>query len=206
MANHRFSPDWRGETGFIIAGGSSVKGQPIERLKGQRVIVINSSYQIAPFADYLIFSDERWWTNNKGKLGEFSGRVICAWERLIDPAILKVGRRKPPGLSRDPSVVTVNWTTLTAAIDVMAHLGVLRIVLLGADMKRGPNGECHHHKPHPWKLLDINFPKQIEDLKSLVAPLKQRGIEVINCSPGTSLPFWPVMNLSDVLDAEQRAA
>ena len=36
-------------------------------------------------------------------------------------------------------------------------------------------------------------------LKHLQDP---RGIDVINCSPGTALPFWPVMTLSDYLASE----
>jgi len=77
---------WPGETVFIIGGGPSVRGQNIEALRGRRVIAINSSYLVAPWADYLIFADERWWAgdhrlpggNRSDVLAKFKGEIVSA--------------------------------------------------------------------------------------------------------------------------------
>src|SRR5690349_20097139 len=149
-------PVWRGETVFIIGGGPSVSKQNIDDLRGRRTIAINTSYRVAPWAQYLLFSDDRWWRHHQPKIS-FAGHIVSAskisrgeklWGRL--------DRRKPPGMSDKPGVVTVNWTTYTAAIDLAAQLGARRIVTLGLDNKTDGK-KTHHHDPHPFPFVVTNF-------------------------------------------------
>lgn len=200
MTPYRFSPEWKGETAFIVAGGPSVLSQPVERLRGRKVIAVKSSYTAVPFAQYLLFSDARWWTEHKAR-ARFEGKIVEVGSSHNDARLLHVKRRKPPGLSDDAGALTVNWTIVSAAIDAAVFLGCARIVFLGLDHKRGADGRSHHHEPHKWAWRgDTLFDKQRADLESMAGPLKAKNIEVINCSPGSALKLWPVMPLNECLD------
>jgi hypothetical protein len=203
-------PEWEGSTVFIIAGGDSVSSQPVDRLRGRHVIVINSSFEIAPWADFLIFADPRlWraWMRDKAKsaaLKAFKGRIVGATQSFTAPGVLHIGKAKPPpGLTSRRDRVMMHNTTLTGAINLAAHLvnhKPAAIVLLGADMRRGLTGKCHHHKPHPFPLYPENWTKKhMPELRQTVEPLQARGIEVFNTSPISLIDWWPKRPLEDFL-------
>lgn len=203
-------PEWEGSTVFIIAGGDSVSSQPVDRLQGRRVIVINGSFELAPWADILIFADARlwrFWKRDKAKsaaLKQFKGRIVAATPNIQDSGVINIGKKKPPpGLTSNRQRVMMEHTTLTGAIGLSAHLlnhKPGQIVLLGADMRRGLTGKCHHHKPHPFPLHAENWKKKhMPELRSTVEPLQQRGIEVFNTSPISLIDWWPKRPLEDFL-------
>lgn len=198
VENYRFSREWEGETAFIVGGGPSVKTQNLDVLRGRRVIAINTSFRVVPFADFLIFSDARWWKHYYSEASQFSGRIVSVAANVASNRLLMVKRQRPPGLATAPDTLAVKFTTMTAAINAAAHLGAKRIVLTGAD-GRIVNGQCHHHGPHPWKQLPGCWEKQRQDLASLVAPLKSLGVECLNASPGSALGLWPVVSLESCL-------
>lgn len=206
----KIEPEWAGETAFIIGGGPSVKEQNLDLLRGRKIIVINTSYQRVPWADYLIFSDDTWWRRHREKVKIFCGKIVSASKIARGECIWRrVNRRKPPGMSNEPGTVTVNWTTMTAAIDMAAQLGVSRIVTLGLDGrgietgrdKRGkPIVQTHHHEPHPSSNCMKNWKHQKSDLASFVGHLKMRGIELLNASPGSALgDLWPIVSLEQTI-------
>lgn len=193
------TPEWKGETAFIIAGGTSVIGQDTEALRGRKVIVINSSYQVAPWADVLFFGDSRWWREHEKPVSRFAGKVVTVAPSARGDHLLRMKKGSPPGLSDDPETVTMRRTSLMAAMNLGMHFGVSRMVLLGADGKPGSKGKTHHHAPHPWPQKLGCWDEQMLDLKTAARSLRQKGIEVLNASPGSAIPFWPVMTLDDAL-------
>jgi hypothetical protein len=100
----------------------------------------------------------------------------------------------PPGLAQDRDMVVMRRTVTAAAMNLAAHLGVRRIVALGLDGKE-TNGRSHHHEAHPWPQKGGCWAEQRDDLASLVEPLAERGIVVVNASPGTAVDLWPVTTL-----------
>lgn len=214
-------PDWRGETVFVIAGGPSVAEQRIERLKGRRVIAINSSYEAVPWADVLYFADRRWYFEHWQRKGfrAFAGlKVSCNnwptvrantevnWLRRVVPNFDPKHGPVGPGIADDPGAVVSNRTSLQGGINIAVHRGAARIVLLGADMDRAPDGRTHHHSPHPWrnKPGTQTWDGQIEQLALTVEPLARRGIDMVNASPASRLPWWPKMNLDSYLLVERQ--
>jgi hypothetical protein len=195
----RATREWEGKTSVIVGGGPSVLTQDINLLRGRRVIAINSSYTAVPWADFVIFADSRWYEVHRKALDTFAGRIACASSISRGPRLLRLHRAKPPGLAADPGTVTIKFTTMTAAINLAAHLGSDRIVLTGADGKVATDGRCHHHAPHPWKYLPGCWSKQKQDLASLVDPLRKLEIDVVNASPGSALDLWPVMTLQEAI-------
>ncbi len=190
--------DWLGQTCFIVGGGASLLKHDVNVLRGRNVIVINTSYETVPWADYLIFSDSRWWWHHQSLVKEFRGKIISASPSVKGPPpVLKMHRKNPPGLATDIGTLTIKNTTLSAAVNLAVHLGVNRIVLLGIDGKPQEDGRTHHHKPHPWKMLPGCWDRQYGDLDQISIELKERGIECVNASPGSAWPHWPIVELSD---------
>ena len=200
----RVAPEWASETAFIVAGGSSVLGQDLSLLRGHRVIVVNSSYEAAPFADILFFGDLSWWETHRRReaLVAFAGRIVTVSLRAVGRRLLRLRRQvPPPGLSCDPCCVVSERTSLQGAINLAVHLGVKRIVLLGADMRRADNGRSHHHSPHPRpnKPGNRTWDIQMAQLRLAVEPLRELGIEVINTSPISRIDWWPRAELAACL-------
>ena len=202
------APLWRGETCFIIAGGPSVRGQNLGLLRGRKVMVINSSVHVVPWADVLVFGDIRWWRQpeNRKAVENFKGIVVTTAQDVKGKNVTRLGKSKPPGLAKQPGYLSMRRTTLTAALNLAYHFGVKRCVLLGADGKRAADGNTHHHAPHMWPSRPGCWARQKEELQTLVAPLKKAGIEVLNASPGSAWDMWPVVRLEDALDVKEKAA
>ena len=200
----RMAPEWAGETAFIVAGGTSVLDQDLSLLRGRRIIVVNSSYEAVPFADILFFGDASWWETHcrRAALIAFAGRIVTVSARAIGQRLLRLRRQvPPPGLSRDPSCVVSERTSLQGAINLAVHLGVKRIVLLGADMRRADDGRSHHHSPHPRpnKPGNLTWDIQMAQLRLSVDPLRELGVEVINTSPISRIDWWPRAELGACL-------
>lgn len=195
----RVEPEWLGQTSFVVCGGPSVATQNLDLLRGRRVIVINSSCYAVPWADYLFFIDARWWRENRAGCQAFQGRIVTV-AATHEPRALRLKKRKPEdGFASRRDEVMGRRTSVCCVLNMLAHLGVARIVLLGADGKFGANGKRNHHDPHKWPHLTGTFEQQRAELALTVKPLAALGIEVFNASPGSALPFWPIVSMEDVL-------
>ncbi len=188
-----------------IASGPSLTQDDCEFVRGKaKVIAINTSYQLAPWADALYACDARWWRWHKGAK-DFNGLKFSLERRagLYGVQILKAG--KPEGLSDDPCFLNTGKNSGYQAMNLAYLLGASKIVLLGYDMQRGPRGEMHWHKEHPIRTpnLYVEFRRRFE---TLVKPLAERGVEVVNCSRNTALECFPKHTLQEAFaDMEQAA-
>lgn len=186
--------EWEGETCFVIGGGPSVLTQNVSRLEGRKVIAVNSSYLIAPFAQYVFAGDSRWLYEHRPALEKFKGRVVTCGSAVIWPGLLTLTKKLPPGLSDDPRCLTFRYTSLHGAINLGRLLGAAPIVLLGAD-GRAVGGKTHHHAPHKWPQRPDCWKKQREDLRTIRLP---KGM-IVNASPGSAWDMWPIVDLGDYL-------
>lgn len=198
------TPDWAGETAFLICGGPSVKLADLETLRGRRVMVVNSSCYRVPWADILFFGDERWELENRAAVKAFRGRVISASHGDVHCSYIDFLRRPTPGntpvgLSADPGSVWLRHSSVRGAINVLGHLGVSTIVTLGLDGGPDATGQTHHHAPHPWGLNKDIWTLQREELAHVAPALAARGVTLLNASPGSKIPFWPIVRLEDVV-------
>lgn len=195
----RAEPIWKDETCYIIGGGPSVTSQPTHLLKGQKIIVINSSYIAFPEAQFCIFSDMRWWCQHI-RIGalQFKGTIIATSQSASGaPNLVQMRRSTLRGLSEDRETLMVKNTTLTAAINLAYHFAVAKIVLLGIDQKKADDGRTHHHPPHPWTLMPDAYRRQQSDLPPIAEGLRAKGIACVNASPGSALALWPIVELRD---------
>ncbi len=205
MTYWRAEEIWKGQVCYIIGGGPSVLTQNLALLQGQNVIVINNSYLAFPAAQFVIFTDTRWWCQHLRlkALMEFKGRIVCASTAASGERLLKMKRKSSPGLATERDSLMVRNTTLTGAINLAVHLGVAKIVLLGIDQKAAADGRHWHHAPHPWTPTANCWQRQQMDLPRIAEDLKALNIECVNASPGSALALWPVVNLEDHVPAQE---
>lgn len=199
--------EWKGETVFMVGGGPSLRGVSLDCLRGRRVVAINSSYLKVPFADLLFFGDARWFLEHREGLdiAAFKGRIASCSSSVSHPRVLNLNRVvPPPGYAEARDAVASQRTSLQGAMNLVGHLGARKIVLVGIDMGRAPDGVSHHHAPHPWppRPGNVVWDEQMHMLESIVEPLKRHKIEVVNTSPVSRIPWWPKQSLQDVLAME----
>lgn len=204
-------PEWEGHTAFILAGGPSVLGQDIDRLKGRNVIAINRSWSRAPFAQFLFFNDAQWWHwYGRDAVRGFPGRIVVTQspadkflvhERLLSLRRIPLPGDEPQGLSTDRSEAFVRWTSLTGAINLAVHLGAVRLVLLGADGKRGDDGRTHHHDPYPWDQRTGRWNDMHGDLRVAARSLAALKVECVNASPESAwADLWPIIQFENLME------
>ncbi len=201
--------EWKGSTVYIVGGGPSLRGVDLGCLKGRRVIVINSSYLKCPFADLLFFGDARWYWEHHDtpEFRNFRGLKVSCSVSLSGPDLRHLQRVIPSatcGYAEPRDMVASQRTSLQGAMNIAGHLGVKRIVLVGIDMGRAPDGASHHHRTHPWppRPGNVVWDEQLHSLEWIVEPLKKRGIDVVNTSAVSRIPWWPKMTLAGALDSE----
>lgn len=198
---------WAGQTAYVIGGGPSVTQAAVDSLKGRLTIAVNMSYLNAPWATVLFFADARWWSREIEERHEtllaFGGVITTTCEPLESPRLLKLKRLVPTsdanGMSTAPDTLSMERTSLQGAMNLCYHLGVRRIVLLGADNRDAPNGRIHHHDEYPWVRFNESWAIKSEQMGYGAAALKRLGVEVINCSPISTLTYWPIRALDEVL-------
>lgn len=209
-------PYWLGETVFVVASGPSIKEVNFEQIRGRKIICVNSSWELVPHCSMIFFGDGRWYTEHKVALSKYKGHIVTCSGLIKSKRVLRVERMKPvspeTGYEFNRGGLASQRTSLQGAMNLAGHLTTNaqvkgRIVLIGADMQRDPvTGISHGHKPHKWPARPGNvvWQEQMRHLKWIVAPLQKLGIEVINTSARSLIPWWPKMSLEDYLQKERR--
>lgn len=183
-----------------MASGPSLTTADIEtarqwRLAGddRRVVVTNTTFRVALWADVLFAMDAKWWAVYSQEVRRtFHGEPWTAshsWKRY--------------GVNFSRHVTFGN--SGAGAIYWAVKSGATRILLLGYDCQR-TDGKSHHHGRHPEKLHDASsmhaWPGQFGKLADAI-----RGkCEVINCTRQTALNQWPRMALEDAIGQSAKAA
>lgn len=177
---------WHGQIAVIVGSGPSAVMAPLELLRHRaKFIVVCNSWMLAPWADALFATDEDWWDENNG-LPEFKGRKFTPSPRTM----VKYGL---------DLFCSTGTNSGLRAIYLAERLGADPICLVGFEMhnKRG----VHWHKP--YERLRNPGPGQmktwVEETELAADVFKRRGVQVINCTPGSALTKYPFMPLERVL-------
>ena len=158
-----------------------------------RVIVINRSWELAPWADILYVADEAFWRTYDG-VPKFGGLRVTPAGR----AALTYGLHRVDLLPMNhPDVNRLSPVSRTLArgghsghqaIDLAVQLGARRLLLLGLDFIVGNWHGSHvaglrnsqQHTLDKWR-------QRVDDLAPL---LSQRGVDVVNCSQMSRLTAY----------------
>lgn len=198
---------WNGETCVLLGAGPSLTTADVNACRGRaRVIAINNSYRLAPWAGALYAADRKWWGWEKGA-PTFTGLKYSVAPMLptLYPDVQVLKNTGPLGLELDPTGLRTGMNSGYQAINLAVHLGAARIVLLGYDLSDAPDGRKHWHADHPGPNASP-YPQMLAAFPSLVEPLAAIGVTVVNCTPGSALECFPVDTLHDELDRLGRVA
>ena len=215
MANWRVPlGEWAGSSAHIVGGGASLAGFDGAVLRGQRVIGINEAgLTLVPWCDVLFWADTRWLEWNVDRLRLHVGpRKVCRQspfvrtrscsketakeiERAVTQfRILHLPQERKAALSLDAGRVA-GIDSGGSAINLAYLLGANPIYLHGFDMKPGHFHDRHQVASRPERYADELIPS----LRRMARSLEARGVEVINCTPGSALDCFAFRDLGEVL-------
>jgi hypothetical protein len=213
-----------GGTVVCLASGPSLTVEDVEYVRGRAVVIaINDAIRIAPWADALHSSDQLWWARHYKAMRTFTGlktRVCPSRHKLsmkVKPGFCEDCQRPKPaekacwcagivtlrnagytGVSVEPGTVCTTENSGGAAINLAVHLGAQRILLLGYDMGADDRGRNHFYDHGPMTSRSP-YQKFRKLIATMVEPLRELGVEVINCSRRTALECFPCRPLREVL-------
>lgn len=202
---------WPQSTIVCLGCGPSLTQADVDYVRGQaRVIAINDAVQLAPWADVLYACDSKWWgwathkDSKKPAALRLAVKQFAGLRYALDPnaslhrgvQVLKKG--KTNGLALSADTLNTGMNSGHQAINLAYHLGAARIVLLGYDLQRGPKGQSHFFGEHPDRVRPP-LHRYAEHFPSLVEPLKQAGVQIVNCSRSTSITCFPKALLEDIV-------
>jgi hypothetical protein len=198
---------WAGAVVAVAGGGPSLTQTQLEQCKGKtKLLAIKDALRLAPWADALYFCDERWWEHSRALVSSFSGPVFTLENYALRKKIhglrcLRNDGRE--GFTEDRAALRHGAHSGYQAVHLAAHLGARRILLLGMDMKLGADGRRHWFGEHPYGWAagpDLYSHLLIPFFSELVAPLRARGVEVFNVTPGSALECFPKLTLEEALE------
>lgn len=189
---------WIGKAAIVIATGPSLTHEQCEvarRLREAdvaRVIAVNDALYMAPFADVHYFPDRKWWQDfghrDRPEFRAFKGQR-CS---MLMPSggvesnhesgavyLLRIG--KADGWSWRPHTLNTGVNSGHQAINLAALSGGNPVIALGLD-GRGQ----HFFGNHPDNSV-VPHAEMRQNLTAGAAELAERGIRVINCSPGSAI-------------------
>lgn len=203
-------PHWTGTTAVIIASGPSLNDAQLEHVRAARwergtcrVIAVNNTCGRATWADCAYFGDylalKCYVPKLRPPVGEFRGEWWTQDKAGAERwGLNHVRSANKPGMSMDR--VHLNGNSGAQALNLAVCFGALRVLLLGFDMKSGPGGQKHWFGSHPVPLVqDLLFDEWLKKFDAIASSAKDLGVEVINCTPGSALPWFERANIEDTL-------
>ena len=203
---------WPGRTAVLIASGPSLTAAQVEALAGPHafgdivVAGVNDAYRICPFLDLLYAADDRWWFAHgvearakiraayvPGDGNEPPGPHIDRFDLVPIPG------RHEGGISPSDEFVHLGQHSGFQLLNIAVNAGVRRVLLLGYDYRIGAAGR-HWFGDHPDGLnRDSPYDRFRYELEYAAPGIAARGVEVVNCSPGSALTCFPRADILDVL-------
>lgn len=206
---------WDGFDVAILASGESLALQDFaqcaavkawrERGRFRAVIVINTTWRAAPWADVLYACDFAYWNGrdrtdtpryvDEAKAG-FAGQL---WTQDVDAAkaygLRHIRSARGDGLAREVGLINQGANSGYQAIGLAYQAGAARVFLLGYDM----HGE-HWHGRHPGLLHRSQaFPVFLKNFDRMAADVANLpDFSVVNCTPKSALRCFPRLTWQEV--------
>ncbi len=203
-------PNWEGHVCAIIASGPSAKSASINALRDKaKVIVINQSHELCPWADVLYGCDAAWWRMHNG-VPSFRGLKISqdkqACDLFTDIRKVDVDKRSDELKVGTIGQLGAGGNSGFQAINLAVQFSAYRIILVGFDMRvdLGEHWHPRHYPPLSNPHPNDNLPRWRRAIDGVADTLKILGVDVINCSPVSLLKAYPKMTVQEALRWESR--
>ena len=176
---------------------------PLEPLQGRvRVMAINTSYQLAPWADALYACDGKWWRWHKG-VPQFKGlKIAHDAEAAREYRLHRIDVRTKDDPACDalvfdrPGLVARGRCSAHQALNLLPQFGVRTILMLGIDC-RAQRWHGTHPNRRPSDPAELAIWRQ--KLDALAPAFAQRGITVINLSRDSALSAYRKMGFAQAV-------
>lgn len=154
------------------------------------MIVANTTFRLAPWADTLFAMDRAWWQAHQAEVARaFVGERVSS-----NPVGGLAGVKRVPQEKVKPY-----GNSGAACISFAVWCGAHRVLLLGFDCQH-TGGKTHWHGSHPKGMGDAgSVNKWPAKFRQMATDLKRTGVEIINCSRATALDAFPRAALEDCL-------
>lgn len=167
----------------VLATGPSLALEQVEAVKHLPTIAVSNAYQLAPWALAVVAADKAWWRRHAEAM-TFPGRRFALFPECDMPGLEIV--------KRTDAISYGTNSGLLACHVAMTVFGASRLLLLGFDM-RG----THYFGPHVG--LKNTSPERFAEFRRQFARWRPKGVEVINCTPGSALTCFPTRSLDACL-------
>jgi len=190
---------WPGQTVAVLASGPSMTPQVADAVRSVPSIVINDTFRLAPWAALLYAADDAWWQANPDALA-FPGLKVTVGSV---PGVEQLRNSGSTGFDPNPECLRTGGNSGYQGVHIAAQAGAARILLCGFDMTALKG--AHWFGPHRHGLVNTapeTYARFIRRFADLKAALDARGVEVINCTPGSALKCFPFADLADILERQ----
>lgn len=189
---------WTGATVAVLGSGPTMSRKVADSVKHLPRVVLNTTYQLASDADYIYGADPLWWHR-------WPEVMLCNGWKVSMQSRSRMYPNVPPGVhvmrwggllgfDDRPGFLRCGGSSGYQALHLAASMGATRILLFGFDCHGG-----HWHGEHPNPLgnpMQQTYGGWIRNFNTLAPLLAERGIEVVNCTPGSKLECFPAMELA----------
>lgn len=183
---------WKDKTIIVLASGPSLTETDVNTIKELDLptIVTNNTFQLAPWANILIFHDANWWRKYRVEVSnKFKGQAVTV------------------SLIRESNVLSLHGLGFNgfgnsgaAGISFAIYAGAKRVICLGLDCKLDSDGKTHWHGDHIRGLGNaVSLPKWFVRFDELAEYAKDQNVEIINASRDTALESFTRIQLEDLL-------
>jgi len=200
--------DWSGHRAVIVASGPSAVDQPVDLARDRcKVIAINNSWRLAPWADVLYASDAAWWRENDH--GGFCGLRVS---RSDVPGVHRVHLRGVEGayhndmVFEEPGTIGAGGSSGFQALNLAVQFGARDIALVGFDARVDLGVHWHGRHERTGNPTGSTAAIWAHHLDRQAGALAAHGVRVVNCSSVSALTAYPKMELEDWLGTQSEAS
>lgn len=153
---------WEGQDAYLIGGGPSVAKFDLTKVKGRNCIAINTSYKVAPWAQFLYFADHRWAAWWRHELVQLK-KMICvttATSHRFQFSVRYLKRDRENLLTRSQENLC-GIDSGMHAVQLAYLLGAKRIFLIGYDMTFEKVSKKIEDEDEEKRVRDLQTPTPI---------------------------------------------
>ena len=196
---------FEGMTVTLIGGGPSHADIDLSILKGHPFIAINSACRkVRPIAtddDILYFSDNSWAERFDRLLRTWPGPIVTSNRNAKARLGALVRRLEIEAITREIQIMSdrVQASSGHTAACLAVIMGARRIVLCGFEC-RALGGKTHGHGDYQLHDLSVFDERFLPGWRALAVAFAERGVEVINATPESSIIDFPFASLAEALE------
>jgi len=193
---------WPDATLACVANGPSLCQEDLTLLRERAIpiLAVNSAIFHAPWAPVLYAPDAKWWGWHGAAAAALPamGYTLSPEVAAQYPHVACLDFAHEPGISWDRGRIHTNGHGGAQAINLAAHFGPRRIVLLGYDMRPAADGRHHAGAEHP-DGSHVRYEQWLSVYAELRRALMAQRIMLLNASRATAIREVPHVTLRQAL-------